>query len=655
MTRFQYQFVTLLLFSAFATTACPAPTLSQQRNLFLRAEKAFAKNRRAEFLHLLPSLHGYPLYPQLVSHQLSGDLDNDQAIESFLNHYGWSRAAAQLRRSWMEHLANQGEWTRFFDHYRNTDEKGLRCLYHYGQIRTGHSEEGYAGGEALWLSGNSLPETCDTLFHALKNAGHLTRNKVWRRFQLALQHKKPQLAADIESYMSSEDRQAAAFWLKVHEHPRMALNCGNWPVAGSLGGKIYVHALDRLASHEVLLARSLWHKRRARFEISQEDADYMERRLALALALSRHPDAYAALEALPAQQDDEEVRAWRVRSALLAQDWRTVLSAWQRLDDAEKTQPEWRYWQARALEQLGDQQAAGEAYGLAAKQRDFFGFLAADHIDAQYHTAHTPAPVSTADLQHLADSPAFRAVHEWHVLDRSGEAYAEWFHALKSLSQHDMAVAAKLAQQWGWNSIAITTAARAELWDDLSIRFPLAYENSVRRHANRQQVDPGMVYGLIRQESAFDRNAKSPVGASGLMQIMPSTAKSIAKLLREKLFSASLLSDPDTNVRYGTFYFRDLLERFSSNFAMAAAAYNAGPHRVNEWLPTSGSVPSDIWVEQIPFKETRHYVSTVLSNAVIYQERLGGETKKRRIGQLLPEVPAGRASSDNDERSAGCP
>ncbi|WP_221046995.1 transglycosylase SLT domain-containing protein [Methylogaea oryzae] len=642
--------VAWLLLPSFPSAAAD---LSAQRQLFHQAEQAQAKGRRAEWVELLPRLRGYPLYPSLAADQLSGDLDNHRAIESFLDQYGWSRAASRLRRDWMEHLAELGEWRRFFAHYQEGDDKALRCLYHYGQIATGKSDEGYAGGEALWLSGNSLPKSCDLLFDRMASAGRLTRDKIWRRFQLALEHKQPQLAASIETYMGADDRRVAGFWRKVHDNPKLALTCAPLPAPGHLGGKIFVHALDRLASHDAERALGLWRGHRSQVDVAAEDAAYMERRLALALALSRHPGAYAALEALPAERDDEDVRAWRVRAALLARNWPAVLSAWQRLSAVEKNQPEWRYWQGRALEQLGESQTSKEAYGQAAQQRDFFGFLAADRIGGQYHTSHKPTVVDARDMQRLADSPPFEAVREWRWLDRDSEAQAEWFHALKRLSAQDKAVAAKLAQQWGWHSVAIATAARADTWDDLSLRFPVAYEHAVERHADRQQLDPGIVYGLIRQESAFDRNAQSAVGARGLMQIMPSTAQTIAKVLREKFTSVGLLHDPEVNVRYGTYYFKDLLERFRGNFAMAAAAYNAGPQRVHRWQPAGGTVPSDIWVEQIPFKETRHYVSTVLGNAIIYQEQLNGKGK-RRIGQLLPEVPAGSSRDDDGGSGGGC-
>jgi soluble lytic murein transglycosylase len=628
--------------------------LPEQRSLFLQAEQALAKNQQAEVERLLPSLRDYPLYPALQAARLSLEASNRHAMEAFLAQYPWSQAADALRRRWLEALADSGDWTLFFEHYRQGDGKALRCLYHYGQIRSGRESEGYAGGETLWLNGSSLPPACDRLFDALHSAGRLSQEQVWRRFELALRHKKPQLAAAVAAYLPEEGRRAAEWWLKVHEHPQLALDCTAGPVAGELGGRIFVHALDRLASSDVALARSLWLGRRGRYALAAKDVAYMERRLALALALSRRPEAYDALQALPAEGDDEDVRAWRVRAALARQDWRAVLAAWQRLSDGEKSQPEWRYWQARAVEQLGDKTSAEALYRTAAQQRDFFGFLAADRIGGEYYTAHRPAPVEPADWQRLAETPAFRAVDEWRQLGRDEAARAQWDYALHALPAKEALVAAKLAQQWNWSPVAISAAARAGYWDDLALRFPLAYEHTVARHAGQQQLEPSVVYGLIRQESAFDPAARSPAGARGLMQIMPATGQTIAQRLREKLPSVAELFDPDTNLRYGTHFFKELVERFRGNFALAAAAYNAGPQRVRSWLPPEGALPADVWLEQIPYVETRHYVASVLGNTVIYQDRLGNPDK-RRLGQFLPDVPAGERKAESTTRVLDCP
>jgi soluble lytic murein transglycosylase len=183
-----------------------------------------------------------------------------------------------------------------------------------------------------------------------------------------------------------------------------------------------------------------------------------------------------------------------------------------------------------------------------------------------------------------------------------------------------MTVAAKLAQLWHWDQVAIATLVKADYWDDLGLRFPVYYSSQVHANAGLQDLDPAIVFGLIRQESIFNKDAESAVGARGLMQVMPKTGMQIAHDLNEKWQSDGSLFNPDVNVRYGAFYYKQLLKQFNGHFALAIAAYNAGAGRVGKWLPGFAAMPADIWIETIPFKETRKYVTSVLSYAIIYQQ-----------------------------------
>lgn len=195
--------------------------------------------------------------------------------------------------------------------------------------------------------------------------------------------------------------------------------------------------------------------------------------------------------------------------------------------------------------------------------------------------------------------------------------------------------AAKLAQYWQMNKLAAFTIAKAEYWQDLELRFPIAFSQEINTYAIKHNLDPAIVFGLIRQESVFDELAGSQVGARGLMQIMPSTGRQIARQLQESWLSDSVLYQPDTNVRYGTFYYKQLLDKFNGQVALAAAGYNAGPGRVKNWRPDR-PMAMDIWIETIPFNETRQYVSLVLSNALFYQHRMNRDVL--RISDFMTDV-----------------
>jgi len=219
------------------------------------------------------------------------------------------------------------------------------------------------------------------------------------------------------------------------------------------------------------------------------------------------------------------------------------------------------------------------------------------------------------------------------------ESRRQWHHAIKKLPKEKLAVAAKLAQQWGWNPLAIITLVKADYWDDLSIRFPIAYQSEIDQGATSNKVDSAILFGLMRQESMLDKEAVSPVGARGLMQIMPETAATIAKDLQSPLISMNDLFKPEVNIRFGSYYFSDMLQKVGGHVALAAGAYNAGLHRVRKWLPSVAPVPADIWIETIPFKETRKYVSSALGYAIIYQQRL--KKNGLRLKTLMREVSPG--------------
>jgi soluble lytic murein transglycosylase len=230
-------------------------------------------------------------------------------------------------------------------------------------------------------------------------------------------------------------------------------------------------------------------------------------------------------------------------------------------------------------------------------------------------------------------------VMELRALNRDMEAQRQWWFAVGKLAKEKLASAAKLAEAWGWEHIAIKTLVKADYWDDLALRFPLSYLEQAQSNALKQSLDPAVVLSVIRQESMLDSQAESPAGAKGLMQVMPKTGRQIAREIQQNLETDSLLFDPGTNIQLGAYYFKKLLQRFNGHVALAAAAYNAGPARVAKWLPNGNAMPADIWIETIPFRETRKYVASVLFYSIIYQYRLNKSGLK--LQDLMAAIPSG--------------
>lgn len=356
--------------------------------------------------------------------------------------------------------------------------------------------------------------------------------------------------------------------------------------------------------------------------------------MAIRLVKNRNQKAYARFNNL--NFDSANIQPWRVKAALLEQDWVHIAGAIEQMSPELKQGQKWQYWRARSHFELGEKQQ-GEAIFTELKQhRSFYGFIAADYFDQSYQLNDKPILVDQTIFQQLLDNISFKAAKEFLRLDREGLARQEWWFAISDLDNEQYKVAAKIAQQWGWHPLAISTIAKAKYWDDVDLRFPLVFQTQINKNARVRGLDPAIIYGLIRRESAFNENARSPVGARGLMQIMPKTGKSIARSLNERWRSKRSLNNVDTNIKYGTFYYKKLLDGFGGNYAMAAAGYNAGPHRVKKWRPKKKPMSADIWIELIPFNETRKYVTAVLEYALVYQARL--ERKSLKMSDFLKDV-----------------
>ena len=396
---------------------------------------------------------------------------------------------------------------------------------------------------------------------------------------------------------------------------------------------MFSHAIYRLARTDINQAVFLWDENKTKLTIDPDRADRLEKRLAMKLAYKSESGAYDRLGQL--NNADKKSKTIRIRLALFDQNWPRVITAIEDLSDEDQKLEKWQYWIARAYQETGKAIQADEILSKLAKERDFYGYLAADRLDRLYQLSDNPIEVTPQEIAAIRNHKEFQAAFEFMALDRERVAKLQWWHALRQLDKTDYPTAAKLAQQWQWDEVAIFTIAKVKQWDDIDLRFPLSYSDKIHENAVEQNLNPVILFGLVRRESAFNKNAHSPVGARGLMQIMPQTGKQIAKDLNERWTGKNDLFNPVKNLKYGSYYYQKLLNQFDGHYALALAAYNAGPSRVKKWLPDE-SIPADIWIETIPFRETRDYVTSVLVYAMIYQQRI--DSNEFTMNDLTREV-----------------
>ncbi len=606
------------------------PSLINQRNRFQEAEKALRRGHLKTFRRLERSLRDYPLHVYLEYAELYRRLDPSppEEVLAFLRRHADTPLAERLQRRWLYSLARQGSWQRLVDHFTPTDSKRLLCHYARGLVETGQPERAWAVMEGLWQTGRSLPRQCDWPLSAWRQAGKLDTPLVWKRIRLAMRRGNVRLVRHLTGDLPADQRYWVKIWFKVRRDPAFVMEVNDHFIGRERPAVldwITVYGLQRQARRNPLEAARLWQRLRERHAIDPTERERIERRLALALLKSREPEARSLIERLDLADTDERVITLHVFSAIQDQDWDTALAWLERLSLASQHTDKWRYWRGRVLEGMGRLEEARAIYVMNGESRGYYSFLAADRAGYRYQFAHAPLRYTAAELADIEKLPAILRARELLAIRRPVDARREWNHAIERLDTPALLRAAKLADAWGWHDRAIATAARARYWDDLELRFPLAHQKQVLREARRQQVDPAWAFAIIRQESAFTPDARSDAGALGLMQLLPRTARSMARSMRLRRPRYRDLLDSDTNIRLGIRYLKQVRDRYDGHPVLATAAYNAGARNVRRWLPVAGNVPADVWIETVPFRETRDYLQRVLTYTVIYEQRLGRE------------------------------
>ena len=597
--------------------------IAHLRQLFLQAENALQKKDDASYFLLADQLKNYPLYPYLQYQWLKKHLDKERQIKHFLLQHSSSRYAHKLKYKWLHHLGKHKRWSLVLQNQMATKDVTLNCYYQRAQIQAGDKQAALVAAKELWAVGHSQPRACDPLFSELKKSKLFTQELRWQRFDAALKNNKVSLASYVRDLMPAKYHVKARLWLNLHRDPEQYLPQLLKRPETKQTTLMFKHAINRLASKDITKAIEIWDTNKQlitdKSTVTEKAINKLEHRLALKLVFEREAGAFERLGQLDDQSNSS--RTWRVRIALIEQNWPNVLTAIHALDNTEKADEKWQYWLARAYMETDKIEMAQALLTELSSKRSFYGFLAADKVNSLYQLSENPITVSADEITALKNQSEFRVAFELMVLDKKNEAKLQWWHALRQLDKKEIIIAAKLAQQWQWDEIAIFTVAKAKHWDDIELRFPLSYTDKILKNSVQQKLNPAIVYGLVRRESAFNEKAHSPVGARGLMQIMPGTGRQIAKNMNERWRGNNSLYNPATNIKYGSYYYQKLLKQFDGHYALALAAYNAGPERVKKWLPETEALAADIWIETIPYKETREYVTNVLAYALIYQRR----------------------------------
>ncbi len=627
-----------------AATSLSAQEILQQRRQYRDADAALMAGRITLYRRLAAGLERYPLYPYLEYHYLRPRLHNigKTPVRRFLDANPDLPVAALLRRQWLRLLAKRGDWRGFLQAYTPQRDITLQCLALRARIHTGQTRGIVAAIRPLWLVGHSQADECDPLFAYLYQSGAIDQTLLWARIRLAMSQGHTRLARYLGRRLDPRQAPRLRLWLALHRHPARHLHDPGLRDDTADNRELLAHALRRLADSDVDKALSAWRELRQAYHFSERRRRDIQRRLAIAAVHQDSIQAVALLRDIPDDEVDESVQRYRLRAALEARDWRALRDWTSNYRQLPGNRLRWQYWQARALEELGQADKAIALYRELSSERDYYGFLAADRLGIGYSFNHHEIALPAAQRRRLLAIPGILRARELYLLNQHTSARREWYHATRGMNRRDLELAAALAGSWGWHDRGILALGKARSYDDLKLRFPLPFRVLVTENARRQRLEPGLIYSLIRSESAFMEEARSHKGALGLMQLLPATGKRTAKRIRMALKRSHDLLRADKNIPIGSAYLRQMLDRFDGNLGMAAAAYNAGPRRVRAWQPEIGCETAELWIEQIPFTETRRYVRNALFYSAIYDWRMGRPVHsiESRLTPIPPVNPA---------------
>lgn len=630
----------ILILLSISTPVLATAEYNQERQWFREAEKALADDNHEAFTSLTKKLADYPLLAYLEYDAFKKNLDSatPQQVRTFLQENKNYPFNYHLLSAWLEKLAKRGDWKGFLVFYDDRQETRFKCLSLKARLETGDNSQINEEIRSIWISGYSQPKACDEPFEYFLKTDNKATEAIWLRIEKAFNARRPSLARYLGRKLGKNDQTLVELWYQAHQNPGDSMSKLVKRKDNAINRKIIIHTFDRLARFDSLKALKLWEKHKVRFSFSDSQINRINKRIALSAAYQHQPESKELLQKLPEGLKNDNAHLWLARIHLRDEDWIGLIKTIRSMPDRLSQEAEWVYWLARAYDEAGHSEKADDIYTRLSSRSTYYGFLAADKANKAYRIEQRSVIDSNNSIEEttlLETYPNLLRARELFYLDRRLQARREWFQAIRKMKSSEIKQAASLASNWKWHDNAIKTVAKTSHRNDYDLRFPMPYQSLAMPEIKLKGLDPAVIYGIMRRESLFDPLAKSRVGALGLMQLMPYTARSVAKSLGLKRPKQADILQVNNNIKLGTTYFKNVLDRFDDNVSLAAAAYNAGPKNVTKWLPEDQAMPADLWVETVPFKETRNYIQAVLAYATIFDKHLGQDVQ---ISSRMHEV-----------------
>lgn len=608
----------------------PEADIEQLRQTFLDAQQAISRGRfqTAANLHQQLIDANYPLAPyvEMSSHIGRGNAADDDAIAEFIARYQGTWLSEKMRLNWLNNLKSDRNYQSYVDYFvTGTGNRVQECFYLEALHRLGRLEEAYEGAKQMWLIGESQPDQCDYVFNRWRRSDSFSQEYIWQRYILARREGENRFSNYLASIVRDDDIDLRIrAYQTIRSEPEVLENVDTFIEAGPGYSSVIAQGLRNLAVKDLDSALEIWPSYRDAGIFTPADMNYTIEGLFEELIDSGDSlNLYQfGLENRPLLENEifEEAAIFSLENL----DWQGLLDWLDLMSNEQQEAIRWTYWRARAMNQIG--LSGVEFYDRIESRRDYYGFLASLIDDKEFSFGESyavPYSIENIPPEYIED---WQRAAELERVEYFNNSRLTWFHATDHLNRQQLLTASQWAASQNLYYLSVQATITAKAWDYLELRFPLAYYDSFSAAAQESDLPLNWLYALSRQESAFARNIQSGAGARGLMQLMPATAREAAREMGVR-YQQDLLIEPEYNLRLGANYLQRALERFDENPIYASAAYNAGIARVNGWLRNDrDQLPLDVWVETIPFDETKSYVKNLMMFSAIYAEKLGEES-----------------------------
>ena len=615
-------FTGLLILASPLAFISQANALTQQQQTYLDARKALDKKQLGQYQILRKQLADYPLTVYLDYHATI-----DQIVQSpgntalnAINQFDTTPLYNNARYRYLLNAGKKQRWQDFLVISPNTpNDIRLQCYYYQAQLDAGNKDMAYQGIERLWVYGYSRPNECDPVFDKWTKAGYRTQEVIWQRLLLSFHSGQSSLLSYLSQKVTTHSNEAKLL-MSVYRDPNTLRHMNKFASSKPIVGDIVDAGLRKLAQRDLHQAIKLYVKYQKTHRFNDAESGQLNRYLVRRALIKQDAKLVNHIDNMLPLLDSDDLYEMRMRWALRELDYTTLNKYLALLSDTGKANPRWMYWQAKMTARK-DKTKATELQSALSGQRNFYGFSAAEALGNPLSMNNDNLAPNPELQKQLDQDKGLARVIELMALDKRIDARNEWVYLMRRHNSELTAQYGLFALQQGWHGFSVESSIQGKLWDSLALRFPLAANDEFVKASKKYNVNIDEIRAISRRESAFYPYATSGVGARGLMQLMPATAKQTAQKNKIAYKDVKDLYDPKVNIMLGSAYYSELLKQFNNNRVLATAAYNAGPGSVRRWLRASnGSLDAMTFIETIPYTETREYVQAVLSYRMIFQQ-----------------------------------